>query len=425
MRDLIAERQVLAMALTAPDECRDRYLALPPGVFAEGPHNVVATVLRDRLSRGIPIDPVVLGVDAASVAGTDEKARRVGVFVAELASTASPLASWDFYAERIQYLHAGREAAYYAGNLLQRLETVDDPAEVVELVRGTQAALSTSVDGVTAAAAEPPLSLADLLDEPDEPYDWLVPGLLERMDRLILTGFEGTGKSYLLAQFALTIAGGVHPFRGHVFASGGHRVLVMDLENSRRQIRRRYARIRDQVDQIRVGMSRIDWRDTVRFYHRPEGIDLSNGPEIARAERAIATTAPDLVIAGPLYRMHRLNLNDEPAAREIVEVLDRWRVKYGFTLIVEAHVGHVGETTGGRKLRPTGSSLFLRWPEFGFGLRAIGESQAQEHPDTVEVVAWRGSRDERDWPKVLRHGDKLPWEPSDPEYQRHGLEVVS
>ncbi len=36
--------------------------------------------------------------------------------------------------------------------------------------------------------------LADLLAEVDEPYDWVINGLMERRDRLVLTGQEGLGK---------------------------------------------------------------------------------------------------------------------------------------------------------------------------------------------------------------------------------------
>ncbi|WP_101376776.1 hypothetical protein [Saccharopolyspora spinosa] len=34
----------------------------------------------------------------------------------------------------------------------------------------------------------------------------------------------------------------------------------------------------------------------------------------------------------------------------------------------------------------------------------------------VDVVAWRGSREERSWPTALQHGQTLPWTPADPGY---------
>ena len=284
--------------------------------------------------------------------------------------------------------------------------------------------IRTSIDELeagTAQGSEPPISLQALLDEPEEPYDWLVPNLLERMDRVIFTGFEGTGKSYLLAQFALAIAAGVHPFQAVPFSRNGFRVLVLDCENSKKQIKRRYRKVVQNVNQIRemYSMKPIDWSQHLRFEVRPDGINLADMQQYARVESAIAATAPDLVVAGPLYRMHKTNINDEQAARELVDALDRLRVKYGFTLLAEAHVGHGGEHTGGRKLRPTGSSLFLRWPEFGYGIRAFRDAVGEEHPSVVEMVAWRGSRDERMWPGLLKHSEsELPWMPADAAYMK-------
>jgi RecA-family ATPase len=40
----------------------------------------------------------------------------------------------------------------------------------------------------------------------------VIPGLLERRDRLMLTGEEGLGKSYLLRQIAVMAAAGLDPF---------------------------------------------------------------------------------------------------------------------------------------------------------------------------------------------------------------------
>lgn len=79
-----------------------------------------------------------------------------------------------------------------------------------------------------------------------------------------------------------------------------------------------------------------------------------------------------------------------------------------------------------RQLRPLGSSLFLRWPEFGYGLRPTPETMHEEHPSVIELSAWRGARDERYWPKQLKHGHTLPWEPVDlAYYDRPPLREVS
>lgn len=425
--DLVSERQILAMALSGHPSAREKFLALPVGLWHPS-MEPVATVLRDRMVRGIPMDALIVSADVAATASNDDQARKLRQFVLELSSSAPPLDSWDYYAEQVLTCLTVRRAEAEARRLVQRLETTTEPQQVAQAVRAAIDDLGRASESLVLEPAAPPMSLQELLDMEDEPFDWLVPNLWERMDRIIVTGFEGTGKSYLLAQFGLAVAAGIHPFGAVPFRREGFRVLVLDCENSAAQIKRRYAKVARNVGYIRDahGLPPVNWGEQVRLVIRPEGVDLTSVQEFARVEQAIAATAPDLVVAGPLYRMHKMNINDEQAARELVDALDRLRVKYRFTLVAEAHVGHVGETQGGRKLRPTGSSLFLRWPEFGYGIRAYGDAQAEEHPSTVEMVAWRGSRDEREWPHLLRHSaDLLPWMPAEAEYRQKFLGSVA
>lgn len=427
LHDLDAERQLLAIALSGHPTIRDMFLTIPAGVW-EPRHEPIATVLRDRLTREIPIDPGTIATDSAKAVGTDERANRMYKFVLDCSATAPPMASWSYYLERVLTCHAIRETAAAGQRLTQRAETAEELADIADHIRATQTDLDTITSNLTARATEPPLSLQDILDSPEQPHDWLVPNLWERGDRIILTGYEGTGKSMLLAQFALTVAAGLHPFAADPYQTNGNRVLALDCENSVRQIRRRYRGIVGKINLIRErhALPAIDWSQHLRFVLRPEGIDLTDITEYARLEQAIATTAPDLVVAGPLYRLHKMNINDEQAARELVDALDRLRTKYRFTLICEAHVGHIGEAAGGRKLRPTGSSLFLRWPEFGYGIRADPSVANEEHPSLVEMVAWRGAREERAWPDMLRHDQyQLPWMPPNLRYLDRHMEVTA
>jgi hypothetical protein len=87
-------------------------------------------------------------------------------------------------------------------------------------------------------AAKPELApdLWDFLDGPDPGYQWLMPGLLERGDRLMITGYEGWGKSVFTRQLAL----GSLPAstRSPARAPSPCRVLFIDCENSEMQLRR-------------------------------------------------------------------------------------------------------------------------------------------------------------------------------------------
>ena len=150
---------------------------------------------------------------------------------------------------------------------------------------------------------------------------------------------------------------------------------------------------------------------------RPAGIDLLSGRDVAWLEHAISATAPDLLVLGPLYKLHHTNPSDETSARELVWVLDGLRERYGFALLTEAHAGNASDVNGDRLMRPIGSSLFRRWPEFGFGLR---KSPTQGAPE-VDVVSWRGSREERDWPEQLVRAETLPWMPVGGAYGALGV----
>lgn len=411
--DVVAERQILAMALSGHPMVRERFLQLPVGVW-DPSMEPIATVLRDRFRREIPVNPLTVAADAAASASNREQGEKLHRFVEDCASSSPPFDSWGYYVEQVLTSFAVTRAMEHALRLAQQLESAREPQDVASAVQRAVADLGTASEHLVERSTTPPMSLTELLAEPEEPYDWLVPGLWERTDRVIVTGYEGTGKSYLLAQFALAVAAGIHPFTATPFRREGCRVLVVDCENSKRQIRRRYNLVQRNMNAIRDmhQLAPVNWTDQLRLEMKPAGMDLANVQEFARLESAIAASAPDLVVAGPLYRMSKLDVKDDQAAKELTDALDRLRVKYGFTLIAEAHVGHVGESQGGRKLRPFGSSLFLRWPEFGYGIRAFGDAQKEEHPSSVELVAWRGSRDERQWPSLLHHSrDLLPWLP--------------
>ncbi len=241
--------------------------------------------------------------------------------------------------------------------------------------------------------------LWEFIRQPDEEFRWVVPDLLERGDRLMLTGFEGLGKSMLVRQLAVMIAAGLHPFRpGNIPPS---KVLLIDCENSVRQSRRKFRKL---ASASVMAQSRVP-EGGLRIIHRSEGIDLTREEDAAWLLERVVAHQPDVLFIGPFYRLHCADLNEELPARKAVAALDAARVKVDCALVVEAHAGH-GEAGRRRSVRPVGSSLQLRWPEFGYGLvPANDEWPCRE----VVVKGWRGPRDERDWPKRLTWGEPWPW----------------
>jgi hypothetical protein len=227
------------------------------------------------------------------------------------------------------------------------------------------------------------------LDSGQPEYDWLIPGLIERRDRLIVTGGEGSGKSTLLRQIGFKSAAGLHPFRDDTVDP--IRVLLVDLENSERQLRRELSKLRD-IDRVVAGRFQVA--------SKPDGLDLhQTAPDQTWLATAIDQAAPDLVVIGPIYKMSDGDPNDEGPAKAVIRFLDQLRATYGFAVALEAHSPHAQHRQGKTK-RPYGASIWKRWPEFGLWL-------GPRKGGTAVLDHWRGARDERAWPRSL--ADSGPW----------------
>lgn len=276
--------------------------------------------------------------------------------------------------------------------------TIAEPAVGKDITDHFEAG-KTLADIVTTWSREPlaPIDLApDLyrfLSVQDPERTWVIPDLLERGDRLIWTGFEGTGKTVVVRQLAAAAAAGVHPFNiGERFKP--QRVLYVDCENSERQGRRHFR----GLERVARAKGFPIPEDSMFVIHRPAGMDLSRAEDAAWLLERVTAHKPDLLVCGPFYRLHAADSEEESAARKVVQALDMARVQADCALIVEHHAPH-GSQGGARQLRPFGSSLLMRWPEMGMGIMPSADETPCRH---VAVKAWRGNRDERDWPRALK-----------------------
>lgn len=282
--------------------------------------------------------------------------------------------------------------------LSRRMSDLSDagnqPEDVLtEMLREVQ-----ELDMAQAKDEESHISLGELMATVDPEPEWVIPRLMERQDRLMLTGPEGHGKSTLVRQLVIMAAAGLHPFTYEEMKPP--RVLVIDAENTRRQWKRGTIALRgrarsygyyDPDETIRIANTRrlniLDMRDATRL--------LSWVDEVQ----------PDIVTIGPLYRIVDGSLNDEDTASAALTFLDKIRDR-GIALIVEAHSPHATEKGGDRTVRPRGSSSLMGWPEFGYGLRPDEDAS-----NRYDLVAWRGAREEREWPLALFRGSEWPWSP--------------
>lgn len=229
-----------------------------------------------------------------------------------------------------------------------------------------------------------------LAAEVDE-HDWIIEGVLERTDRVLLTGPEGGGKSTLLRQIAVQAAAGIHPFTLDQIEP--LHVLLLDLENSERHLRRHLRPLAisagDTLNPARLTIASV-----------PEGLDLLDPHDRKALTQLIVGSQPDLVVGGPVYKLVGGDPTEEQPAKVAAMLLDCLRVHHGFAVALETHQPH--EAGGKRPERPYGASLWKRWPEFGLHLAATVQNvSALRH--------WRGARDERAWPTALQRGGAWPW----------------
>lgn len=265
----------------------------------------------------------------------------------------------------------------------------------LDIASSALSALSGLVDGASSGGLRAK-TLREVLAGEDA-YDWIIPGLLERQDRLVVTGAEGAGKTMWMRQLALLSAAGVHPVTFQRIDPVD--VLVVDAENTERQWRRatRWIARNAAADGVR------DPSDVVHLAagHR---IDITKGSHLSEIHRLIDVHKPDVLFIGPLYKLVAKAINSDDDAAPLIVALDSLRER-GVALVMEAHAGHSIGASGFRDLRPRGSSALLGWPEFGLGLRPSTDTEG-----VVDVVRWRGDRDARDWPRQMYRGQSWPWE---------------
>lgn len=232
-----------------------------------------------------------------------------------------------------------------------------------------------------------------LLAEP-ETYDWVVPSLIEREDRIIIVGGEGAGKSFLLRQMTLYISAGLHPF--HRTEIQPKKTLFVDLENPERIIRRTSKII---MEGIRQTLPYATIEDSLLI--KSNGLNLLDAKDQKELERIIDAASPDILTISPIYKAYNATeANDRNAqVTEIVKYLDYIRETFGCALLLEHHAP-LGSAGSNRLLRPVDSGVWTRWPEFGLAI-----SPDELNPGVFELKHFRGGREDRDWPQKIARGN--------------------
>lgn len=389
-RDPWVERTVVGGLLAAQTVPADTVLS--SSLFFDPSLREVAAACLDLVKDGKPCDPVTV---RGELLRAGQRGQSVdGAWLASLLADGCLAAQVGHHAKTLRELATRRELITLATRAWQSaLNPASDPLDIAADLYVQAGSIAESGDPVRAPEV---MDATDFL-EGEDAFDWLVPGLLERGDRLLITGGEGSGKSVLSRQLAVTTAAGVHPFTGR--RVDPRKVLLVDLENGTRHLRRALKGLWQHAELI----GRPVARGMLTVESRPSGIDLCGAEDRLWLQRLCEHVRPDLLVIGPLYRMHAADMNAEEPARQLTRTIDGIRASTGCAIVMETHAPH-GQTGMVRNLRPVGSSLFRRWPEFGYGLRPKDDDGL-----TMSLVPWRGPRAERDFPPALVRGGPQEW----------------
>lgn len=295
-----------------------------------------------------------------------------------------------FYAEQVRE-RATRARLTRIGQKL--VQYGNDPASLPGAV------LAEALTELKAAREDSPMStlkgksMAEVMAEPDT-YDWVIRGLLEVGDRIMMTADEGAGKSMFSFQLAHFSAAGVHPF--WLWDIPPVDVVVFDRENSERRWRRKSRPMYEAARALGKGDPGDIYVENAIY----ETFDITKDRDLGYLHRILDHHPARLLILGPMYTLVPRAMNTDDDAAPVLAALNTLRER-GCAIFIEAHAGHSRSTD----LHPVGSSAFLRWPEFGIGLR-----KDPAIPNRVTLERWRGDREERSFPLAMNRGTpSAPW----------------
>jgi replicative DNA helicase len=397
------ERALLGAALLSRAACQVLAEEVAIEDFYKPRHGHWAEAIVEVAKTG-PVDPVTVAGYLADKWGLDAELPNL----IEVQTDCPASSNASAYAARIAEMAGYRRYIAIAGEMAERGYAHADPLD--ELVDFTRAAVGEIDRG---AGAYMPPDIDEYLATVPE-YEWLVPGQIERRERLMFTGPEGGGKTELLLQLGVQYSAGLNPF----WRTGIEpiQVLMVLVENRRSHMKRRLQYLRNLVkheQQLRLGTAAAAGYDPrrLRMHIAEGGVNLLRRHDRNEFTGLVQAVKPDLVICGPVYKLlGGEDENDSRPASAFGDYVENLCKRFGSAFIIEAHSAR-GERGKQRPVEPIGTTFWQRWPEFGFGLR-MRPAQNPNDPHEAQVwdwVPWKVRDRERAWPVALQHGRNWPW----------------
>lgn len=270
--------------------------------------------------------------------------------------------------------------------------------------------LVTTTMSIKVASEQHGLGIATFLDTEFDTGREIIPGMLAEANVALIVGPEGHGKSLLMRQMAVQCAYGLVPFTLEEMPP--LKVLYIDAENPEFQQMLDWKRLvglgarhaqRQLTDDDLLILS--EWRNEP---------DLTTLDGQAWLYERIHAFSPDVCFMGPVQNLVGRDVKDDEVVRKFKHAVNTARSICGTAFVIEHHAPHRQPGDKERLMRPYGSSLFMKWPDFGYGLTPT------EQEDTYRMYPFRRPRvRSRAWVPGIRWGKpntmEFPWEQAVPE----------
>lgn len=326
--------------------------------------------------------------------------RDLTMLLTTVVSNALVASNWRYHAERVLEESMRRSA----GMILTRALKVITDGNQHPLIAVEEAMEQLNAIPRAELSEDDTWTLQDIMGMEVQHDRFTLPNMLRRNERLVLTGSEGGGKSVFVYQLLTGAAYGVDTFT--LERTEPQRVLFLDVENNEFQARANLDKIVPALREIAPDVD-PDWRSLKRRV-----VDLLASKDRADVIRRVVHYSPDILYMGTAYKLTDVSDETHRSVRAIQSVVDRIRQEIDCTVIVEHHAGH-GHMNDRNNMRPEGSSYWLRWPDFGYGMQPLPTNSGKR---LMRLGAWRGDRaTDRYFPKAVKQGSVMPWDPIYPD----------
>lgn len=316
------------------------------------------------------------------------------------------------------HARAVKELLDEAGSVVSICEAMNGCKDVTDHFNagGTIDTLIETVPALVEGKESYGMDILDAIEREIKPASFVIPRVLAQGDRWLLTGFEGHGKSTFCRQLAVQVAAGIHPWTHEEMEP--QKVMVVDSENHPDQVLESW---QDLIGRAARAGRPVQRGMLILQEEWDNEINLNESTGKRYLLERVNAHKPALVVIGPLYNLANKDLSEHAVVNEMKSAINEARGICGSAFIMEHHAPHRGNGDKERAVRPYGSSTFLKWPDFGYGLKP------EEDEGYYELQKTRFPRvRSRHFPGWVRWGRpgtlEWPWMPvTDPEADMMGF----